>query len=279
MGAADNARFSSTSRHTDHQKLYRVNQGSQTLLAQCRGGWLSTVMTELDHAFEPHAAGLASRLNWLRAGVLGANDGIVSVAALVVGVAAATTDSAVILIAGVASLLAGAISMALGEYVSVSSQRDSERALIIKETHELEQMPEQELLELAGFYEAKGLTAPTARQVALELTEHDALAAHLEVELHISADDVSNPWHAAGASALAFTVGAALPLLAVLLPPPEWRVGAVFASVTLALVVTGWLSAYLGGSPKTRAISRVLVGGLLALAVTFVIGALIGGTV
>ncbi|TFB73768.1 VIT family protein [Cryobacterium glaciale] len=236
-------------------------------------------MTDLAQAVEPHAAGLASRLNWLRAGVLGANDGIVSVAALVVGVAAATTDSHVILIAGVASLLAGAISMALGEYVSVSSQRDSERALIAKETWELENEPDEELAELAGFYEAKGLSSQTAQQVAIELTQHDALAAHLEVELHITEQDVSNPWHAAYASAIAFTVGAALPLLAVLLPPAEYRIGATFVAVLIALVVTGWLSAHLGSSPKLRAIARIVIGGILALAVTYVIGALIGGSV
>ncbi|TFC43342.1 VIT family protein [Cryobacterium sp. TMT1-21] len=236
-------------------------------------------MTEPEHGTEPHSADHASRLNWLRAGVLGANDGIVSVAALVVGVAAATTDAAAILIAGVAALLAGAISMALGEYVSVSSQRDTERALIAKETWELEHMPDQELAELAGLYQAKGLSTDTARLVALELTSHDALAAHLEVELHISAEELSNPWHAAYASAIAFTVGAVLPLLAVLLPPPEWRLPATFLAVAVALVITGWLSAYLGGSPKSRAISRVLVGGLLALGVTWAIGSLIGTSV
>ncbi|MDH6237945.1 VIT family protein [Cryobacterium sp. CG_9.6] len=236
-------------------------------------------MTNLHQGVEPHAAGLASRLNWLRAGVLGANDGIVSVAALVVGVAAATTDAHVILIAGVASLLAGAISMALGEYVSVSSQRDSERALIAKETWELENQPEEELAELAGFYQAKGLSAATAERVAIELTQHDALAAHLEVELHITAEDVSNPWHAAYASAIAFTVGAALPLLAVLLTPSSMRIAATFFAVFVALVITGWLSAYLGNSPKPRAIARIVIGGILALAVTYVIGALIGGTV
>jgi len=249
------------------------------LLDDAPAEWLSIAMTDLAQAVEPHATGLASRLNWLRAGVLGANDGIVSVAALVVGVAAATTDSGVILIAGVASLLAGAISMALGEYVSVSSQRDSERALIAKETWELENEPEEELAELAGFYEAKGLSAQTAEQVAIELTKHDALAAHLEVELHITAEDVSNPWHAAFASAIAFTVGAALPLLAVLLPPAEWRIGATFVAVLIALIITGWLSAHLGNSPKPRAISRIVIGGLLALAVTYFIGALIGGHV
>lgn len=236
-------------------------------------------MTDLIHTVEPHSGGIAARLNWLRAGVLGANDGIVSVAALVVGVAAATTDSTVILIAGVASLVAGAVSMALGEYVSVSSQRDSEHAMIAKEKWELENQPEEELAELAGFYEGKGLTAQTARQVALELTKHDALAAHLEVELHIDAEDVSNPWHAAVASAIAFTVGAALPLLAVLLPPTEWRIAATVVAVLVALVITGWLSAYLGGSSRLRAITRIVIGGLLALAATYFIGALIGGAI
>jgi len=236
-------------------------------------------MTEPEHGVDPHSAGHASRLNWLRAGVLGANDGIVSVAALVVGVAAATPNASAILVAGVASLLAGAISMALGEYVSVSSQRDTERALITKERWELEHMPEQELAELADLYRAKGLSSTTARQVALELTEHDALGAHLEVELHIGTEELANPWQAAFASALAFTVGAILPLLAVLLPPPAWRLPATFLAVGVALVITGWLSAHLGGSPKARAISRVVIGGLLALGVTWVIGALIGTSI
>ena len=163
------------------------------------------------HRADPHDSAVHAKLNWLRAGVLGANDGIVSVAALVVGVAAATTDVAAILIAGVAAVVAGAISMGLGEYVSVSSQRDTERALIAKERHELDTMPEQELAELAGLYRAKGLSAATAETVARELTAHDALAAHLEVELHIDEDDVVNPWHAAGASALSFLVGRGAP--------------------------------------------------------------------
>src|SRR3979490_1889074 len=136
------------------------------------------------HDDEPHREGLAQRLNWLRAGVLGANDGIVSVAAIVVGVASATSAIAPILTAGLAGLVGGAISMALGEYVSVSSQRDSEHALIAKEKRELAEMPEQELEELTGLYEAKGLAPATARQVALELTEHDVLAAHLSAELN-----------------------------------------------------------------------------------------------
>ena len=232
------------------------------------------------HRTDPHDAGsVHAKLNWLRAGVLGANDGIVSVAALVVGVAAATTDVAAILIAGVAAVLAGAISMGLGEYVSVSSQRDTERALIAKERWELETMPSQELDELTTLYRAKGLSAETAERVAVELTAHDALAAHLETELHISQDDVVNPWHAAWASALAFLIGAVLPMLAILLPPPEWRVATTFVAVIVALAITGWLSAWIGGSPRGRAVLRVVIGGALALVVTWVIGALLGTAV
>src|SRR5690606_398512 len=149
-------------------------------------------MTDADatHSAEPHAGGLGQKLNWLRAGVLGANDGIVSVASLVVGVAGATTDNAALLTAGLAGLVGGAISMALGEYVSVRSQRDTERALIAKERHELRTMPEEELEELAGLYRRRGLSEATARQVAAELTAHDALSAHLEVELGIDQDDL-----------------------------------------------------------------------------------------
>nr|WP_232057499.1 VIT family protein [Agromyces terreus] len=215
----------------------------------------------------------------MRAGVLGANDGIISVAALVVGVAAATTDLGAILVAGVASVVAGAISMGLGEYVSVSTQRDTERALIAKETRELADMPEQELAELAELYRARGLSEQTAAQVARELTAHDPLAAHLEAELRISELDVANPWQAAAASALSFLVGAVLPMLAILLPPPEWRVATTFVAVIVALAVTGWLSAWIGGAPRGRAMVRVVVGGALALLVTWVIGGLLGDVV
>ena len=228
---------------------------------------------------EPHEAAFASKLNWLRAGVLGANDGIVSVAALVVGVAAATTDPGVILLTATAALVAGAISMALGEYVSVSSQRDSEIALIAKERTELAEEPEAELLELAGIYASKGLSAETAHKVALELTAHDALRAHLEAELNISGEHLTNPLHAALSSAIAFVVGAAIPLATILLSPVEWRIGATFISVLVALAVTGGLGAYIGGSQMPRAILRVTIGGAAALAITFGIGKLIGGTV
>ncbi|MWV59774.1 VIT1/CCC1 transporter family protein [Rathayibacter sp. VKM Ac-2754] len=228
------------------------------------------------HRDEPHGGAIQARLNRLRAGVLGANDGIVSVASLVVGVAGATTQTSVLLTARVAGVVGGAISMGLGEYVSVSSQRDSQRALIAKERRELAEDPVAELVELAGLYEAEGLSATTARQVASELTEHDGLAAHLETELGLSEETVASPLQAAGASALAFTIGALLPLLAILLPPAEWRVPATFAVVLLALALTGYVSARIGGSPPLRPTVRVVVGGALALAATFAIGSLVG---
>lgn len=228
------------------------------------------------HADEPHDTAIHSRLNWLRAGVLGANDGIVSVAALVVGVAGATTATPAILTAGAAGLVGGAISMALGEYVSVSSQSDSQRALIAKERRELEEEPEEELAELAGLYELKGLAPETARQVAVELTARDALAAHLETELGLSEEAVASPLAAAGASALAFTVGALLPLLTILLLPVDIRIPATFAVVLLALAATGYLSARIGQSPPLKPTIRVVVGGALALGATFLIGSLLG---
>jgi VIT1/CCC1 family predicted Fe2+/Mn2+ transporter len=230
------------------------------------------------HPDEPHREGVAQRLNWLRAGVLGANDGIVSVAAVVVGVAGATTSVPAILTAGLAALVGGAISMALGEYVSVSSQRDSEHALIAKERRELAEMPDQELAELTGLYEAKGLKPETARQVAIELTEHDALAAHLSAELGIDQDDVVSPWHAAFASAIAFTIGGILPLLTILTPPGV-RIALTFVIVLIALAITGYVAAWIGGASRGRAMLRVVIGGALALAATFAIGALLGTTV
>lgn len=230
------------------------------------------------HENEPHGAGIAGRLNWLRAGVLGANDGIVSVAAIVVGVAGATPALAPIFAAGAAGLVGGAISMALGEYVSVSSQRDSQHALIEKERLELASMPDEELRELAQLYEEKGLSPQTATLVAKELTEHDALTAHLEAELGINEEDVASPWQAAGASALAFFIGAVLPMLAILLPPASVRVPVTFAAVLVALAITGIISARIGGSHWLRPTMRVVIGGAIALAATFAIGTLLGTT-
>jgi VIT1/CCC1 family predicted Fe2+/Mn2+ transporter len=228
---------------------------------------------------EPHAHGLLNRLNWLRAGVLGANDGIVSTAGLVVGVAAVTTARQLILTAGVAGLVAGAVSMALGEYISVSTQRDTQRALLQKEREELDEMPEAELEELTMLYAAKGLTPETARVVARELTEHDAFAAHVDVELGIDPEDLSNPWQAALASAIAFTMGAVIPLIAILLPPNGMRVPVAFLAVLVALALTGTVSAILGGAHKMRAVLRVVLGGALAMLVTYGIGQVVGRAV
>lgn len=230
------------------------------------------------HPGEPpaHHRRLAGLLNWLRAGVLGANDGIVSVGGIVVGVAGATADRTVILTAGVAGLLAGALSMAAGEYVSVSSQRDAEQALLTKEKWELEHLPEYELHELTKLYEAKGVSPDLARQVATELTEHDALAAHAEAELGLDPNGEAKPWEATLASFAAFTLGSLLPLLAILLPPPEIRVGVCFVAVVLALALTGGVGARLGEAPVWRAVLRTVGGGAVAMAVTFGVGSLLG---
>jgi VIT1/CCC1 family predicted Fe2+/Mn2+ transporter len=232
----------------------------------------STATAKPLDAREPHSGSLSGRLNWLRAGVLGANDGIVSVAAIVVGVAGASTNTGAIATAGVAGLVGGAVSMALGEYVSVSSQKDSQEALIETERRELRDDPEGELDELTGLYQARGLSRETARQVAEELTAKDALQAHLTMELGIDEDDVVSPWHAAGASALAFLIGAILPLLAILLPPPSIRVPVTFAAVLVALAITGAVGARIGGGSKRRATVRVVIGGAVALAATYTIG-------
>ena len=222
---------------------------------------------------------MSGRLNWLRAGVLGANDGIVSTAGLVVGVAGATDDRHTILVAGIAGLFAGALSMGTGEYVSVSTQRDTEQALLAKERRELREEPEEELAELAYLYEQKGLNPDLAMQVATELTARDALAAHAEVELGIDPDDLTNPWHAAWASMLAFTVGALLPLLTITLSPHDGRVWVTVASVAIALAATGWLSARLGRARIGRAVLRNVGGGLLAMVVTYLIGQAVGGRI
>lgn len=225
---------------------------------------------------EVHTKDSWSKLNWLRAAVLGANDGIVSVASIVVGVAGASNTSSFILTAGVAGLAAGALSMAVGEYVSVSTQRDTERALLEKERRELREEPEAELAELTAIYEQKGLRPETARQVADELTAHDVFAAHVDAELHIDPNDLTNPWSAAFASAVSFLAGAVIPLIAIALPPAEYRIPVTFVAVLLALMVTGTLSAQAGGANKTVATVRVVLGGILAMAITFGIGKLFG---
>ncbi|MET3962089.1 VIT1/CCC1 family predicted Fe2+/Mn2+ transporter [Marmoricola sp. OAE513] len=228
------------------------------------------------HDHEPHHEDTSALLNWLRAAVLGANDGIVSVAGLVMGVAGATTDRHTIFIAGSAGLVAGALSMAAGEYVSVSTQRDTEEALLAKEAQELLDDPEDELAELAGIYRDKGLSDDLAIQVAEQLTAHDALAAHADAELNIDPDELTSPWQAASASLIAFTLGAALPLLTIMVFGPALRAWATVVAVAVALALTGFASARFAEADVRRAIIRNVVGGLLAMLVTYGIGSLVG---
>jgi VIT1/CCC1 family predicted Fe2+/Mn2+ transporter len=218
----------------------------------------------------------SSKLNWLRAAVLGANDGIVSISGLVVGVASATTNKSVIITAGAAGIIAGALSMAAGEYVSVSSQSDSEKAQMAIEKYEIDNFPEEELKELEVIYQKKGLSKKTARQVAREFSSHNALHAHLEAELGIDPNGLTNPLHAAFASAVAFITGAAVPIIAILLPPESLRIPLTFISVIAALSITGYLSARAGQAKARVAILRVVFWGFIAMSATYLIGKLFG---
>ena len=235
-----------------------------------------TDVRALVHRFDKDTGTHASMLNKLRAAVLGANDGIISTAGLVMGVAGATTNTAALATAGIAGLVAGALSMAVGEYVSVSAQRDSERALLVKEEHELRTMPEEELEELTRLLQEKGMSDAVAREAARELTAHDALAAHADIELRLDPDDLTSPTHAAVSSLIAFALGALIPLLAMVLSPPSTRVVVTVVAVLLALFLTGFLSARAGDAPVARAIVRNVIGGVLAMGITFAIGTLVG---
>ena len=219
---------------------------------------------------------LSQRLNWLRAGVLGANDGIVSTAGLVFGVAGATTDSVALLIAGLAAMVAGALSMAGGEYVSVSSQRDSERAAIGQQQAELHADPEGKLQQLAGHYAERGLSAELSLQVARELSEHAALDAHAQVFLNLDADEQVSPWSAARASLLAFIAGSVIPLVVIITTPLAIRLPLTVAAVLAALVVTGVVSARLGGARPLPAVARNVAVGSLAMGLTYLVGWLVG---
>lgn len=229
---------------------------------------------------DPEGAGmqgqeLASKLNWLRAAVLGANDGIVSTAGLVVGVAGGTVDHQVLLLSGAASVVAGAISMAVGEYVSVSSQRDSQRAELEHERRQLSANPEYGLRQLTGLIQAQGIDALLARQVAEQLTGKDALKAHARLELNIDPLALASPWNAALASMLAFAVGGSIPFAAIVLSPPPLAVRFTAIAVAAALAVTGAWSAHLGHAPRLRAALRTVGGGVFAMAVTYGVGAFI----
>ncbi len=220
---------------------------------------------------------LSYRSNWLRAAVLGANDGILSTSSLVLGVAASGASSSAIVTAGVAGLVAGSLAMAAGEFVSVSSQSDSERADLKLEERELRDDPEGELRELTSIYQKRGLPSGLARQVAAALTERDALGAHARDELGLQQQRRARPLQAAGASALSFSAGAVLPVIAVALMPVALRVLVCVAVTVLALAALGSLGARLGGANQRRATIRVVGWGALAMAITAGIGALVGG--
>lgn len=217
-----------------------------------------------------------AHIGWLRAAVLGANDGLISTASLVVGVAAAGTTRPAILIAGVAGLVAGAMSMAAGEYVSVASQADTEKADMSRERHELATTPHAEKEELANIYTARGLTPSLARQVADQLTERDALGAHARDELGMSATTAARPIQAALSSAAAFTVGAALPVAVAAMAPTEWLTRIVTASALVLLVVLGAVAARVGGAGMGRGAVRVAFWGALAMAASAGVGRLFG---
>lgn len=230
-------------------------------------------MLTIDNYLDNH---YIHRSNWLRAAVLGANDGIISISSIAIGIAAASASREPIVLATVAGLVAGALSMAAGEYVSVSSQTDTEKSDIAREAKELEEMPEEELQMLATIYEKRGLKKETALQVAKELTESDALGAHIRDELGINEISQANPIQAASASGLAFTVGGILPLLVALFWPVGQIEYALYGSSILFLVILGIISARIGGSSITKAILRITIWGTLAMGLTALVGYLFG---
>jgi VIT1/CCC1 family predicted Fe2+/Mn2+ transporter len=220
-----------------------------------------------------------ARVGWLRATILGANDGIVSVASVLVGVAAATSSRSQIAVAGTAALVAGAMAMAAGEFVSVSSQRDTERADVARERREILANPAVELAELQGIYEDRGLEPRLAREVAAQLMAHDPLGAHLRDELGMTGVGMAGPLQAAASSAVSFAAGAMLPLAAAIALPSAARVPVVAALSLLLLALTGAIGGRIGGAPIRRAALRVLAGGSLAMVVTWAIGTAVGAAV
>jgi len=225
---------------------------------------------------QPQGARIASKLNWLRAGVLGANDGIVSTSSIIFGVAGASASHSTILLAGIAAIAAGAMSMAAGEYVSVSSQRDLEEAQLAIERQEIACDPEGELDELTELLKDRGIDADLAGRVARQLTERDPVTAHAKLEIGIDPSAVSNPWSAALASMVSFTIGGLIPFIATVIAPVALGVWVSGGSVVLALGLTGWISAWLSGAQNLPSIARNVAGGLLAMAVTFAVGRVAG---
>lgn len=215
---------------------------------------------------------IENKLNVLRAGVLGANDGIISTAGLVIGVASATTNIMTILVAGLAGLLAGALSMAGGEYSSVSTQKDVEKAEVEKEKKRLEEDFEGEKATLSAYYENKGLSKDLADQVSEELMKENALAASVQTKLNITLGEYVNPWNAAFSSIISFSCGAVIPLLFIMFLPQEFKIIGTFIAVSFALALTGFISAALGGAPRLKAVIRNIVVGMLTMIVTYGLG-------
>jgi vacuolar iron transporter family protein len=237
-------------------------------------------MARNEHLADPFAgpdeAAISARLNWLRAGVLGANDGIVSMAALLVGVAAADPSRGAIVTAGIAGIAAGALSMGVGEFVSVSSQRDAEEAQIAREKVWQNARPQWELEQLVRLNMETGMSEPVARAAATEQMEHDALGIHARMHLGIDPDELTEPWHAGFASFVAFTLGGLIPTLTILLSPEGLRLPLTFGAVLVALAITGLVSARVAHSPRNRALLRNVLGGAAAMAITYGIGTLVG---
>lgn len=224
-----------------------------------------------------HSESVNSTLNWLRAGVLGANDGIVSISGLLIGVAAVDpTHTSAIVIAGLAGIASAALSMSVGEYVSVSTQRDTERTLVHAQRNALSTQPQQEEATLAAIWEAKGLDPKLAAQVAQQLSIRDPLNAHLSSRYNIDPSDLTNPWTAALSSFVAFLAGSLLPLLTMVFVPAQFRIVSTFVAVLIALMATGYISALLGQAPRLRAVIRLVAGGCLAMILTFIIGHFFG---
>ena len=222
---------------------------------------------------------LSHRSNWLRASVLGANDGLISTASLMTGMVAAQPEFNTLLLTGISALVGGAISMAAGEYVSVSSQADTEKADMEMERRELALHPEEELKELTEIYQDRGLTPELAHEVAKQLTAHNALDAHMRDEISISEESFANPLQAAFSSAASFAIGAAIPILVILLLPLNTLLIALIISTLIGLGLLGYISAKLGGAPIRPAVMRILIWGVIAMGVTGIIGKLVGVTV
>lgn len=228
---------------------------------------------------KPQSTSLASKLNWLRAGVLGANDGVVSTASIIFGVAGGSAAHDTVVLAGIAAIAAGAMSMAVGEYVSVSSQRDVERAELAREQRKLANNPRGELLELQSILEQRGIDRKLAREVAAQLHEEDALTAHARLELGIDPEAVANPLQAAGASMIAFITGGLIPLLGILVRPSDTTLWLCGILVIVALALSGGISAWLGRTSFAKSIMRTVTGGVLGMSITYLVGHVAGTVV